>query len=105
MALLANGHESQDSLADDKDKSHGFVEIVEPKDRAYFKAQLLDVNHDIHQYYVRYYIVCKFCLPIRNMIRVFHLNKNNCKVVVRGAHVRRNLQMLESSCCRFNMRN
>ena len=48
---MANGHDEYS--AEEREKNHGFVEIVEPNDRAYFKAQLLDINNEIHQYYVR----------------------------------------------------
>ncbi len=55
MALAANGHLAPENLADDRERtSSGYVEIVEPNDRAYFKAELLDINPDIRQYYVRY---------------------------------------------------
>lgn len=54
MAIPADGHERPENLADEREKNHGFVEIVELNDRAYFKAQLLDINPDIRQYYVRY---------------------------------------------------
>ncbi len=54
MALDANGHLGQEKLADDRDKTLGYVEIVEPNDRAYFKAELLDINPEIRQCYVRY---------------------------------------------------
>ena len=53
MALAANGHIVREQCTDDRDK-HGYVEIVEPNDRAYFKAELLDINPEIRQYYVRY---------------------------------------------------
>ncbi len=53
MALAANGHLAQEQIADDRG-SHGFVEIVEKNDRAYFKAELLDINPEIRQFYVRY---------------------------------------------------
>ena len=51
---IANGHQGQEHLVDEKEKNHGLVEIVEPNDRAYFKAQLLDINPDLRQYFVRY---------------------------------------------------
>jgi hypothetical protein len=54
MALAANGHLAQEQFAADKDRTHGYVEIVELNDRAYFKAELLDINPEIRQSYVRY---------------------------------------------------
>jgi hypothetical protein len=57
MALAANGHIGQEQLGDERERtstSSGYVEIVELNDRAYFKAELLDINPDIRQCYVRY---------------------------------------------------
>jgi hypothetical protein len=51
---IANGHQGQEQLVDEKEKTHGLVEIVEPNDRAYFKAQLLDINIESREYFVRY---------------------------------------------------
>jgi hypothetical protein len=55
MARAANGNLGQGQLREDRDRSeNGYVEVVEPNDRAYFKAELLDINPEIRQYYVRY---------------------------------------------------
>jgi hypothetical protein len=61
---MANGHQGREQLADEKDKAHGLVEIIEPNDKAYFKAQLLDINLESREYFVRYEnTALTYCMP------------------------------------------
>ena len=40
-------------LQEEKENNYGLVEVAESKDPAYFKAQLLDINAELRQYFVR----------------------------------------------------